>query len=156
MRPKALEAITAHNTEEKTPARQRTSPHQNQDTTNSSSASPRSASNSSTISTDGTSEATPTVATIVSDVVETVKTAVDSAIAWAEQKVDKLSAEQDTTGPYASPATCMPSDLDAIASGILPALPATRQYDGGVDDGLKEADGTEKSVTTGDGEDVRK
>jgi len=132
-----------------------TSFHQDQDTTKSSSASPRSTSNNSTISTDGTTEATPTAAAIVSDVVETVKTAVDSAIAWAEQKVDKLSAEQDTTGPYTSPATCMPSDLDAIASGILPALPAARQYDGGVDDGVKEGKDTEKSTKTGNGEAVR-
>jgi len=88
--------------------------------------------------------------------VETVRTAVDSAIAWAEQKVDKLSAEQDTTGPYASPATCMPSDLDAIASGILPALPAARQYDGGVDDGMKEEKGTENGTKTGNEEDGRK
>ncbi|KAI4688382.1 hypothetical protein J4E81_007978 [Alternaria sp. BMP 2799] len=156
MRPKALEAVTAQSTEEKSPARQRTSSHQDQDITKSSSASPRSASDSSAISTDGTIEASPTTATIVSDVVETVRTAVDSAIAWAEQKVDKLGAEQDTTGPYASPATCMPSDLDAIASGILPALPAARQYDGGVDDGMKEEKGTEKSTKTGNEEDVRK
>ncbi|KAI4634048.1 uncharacterized protein J4E87_001217 [Alternaria ethzedia] len=155
MRPKALEAVTAQDTEEKSPARQRNSSHQDQNTAKSSSASPRSASDNSTISTDGTTEATPTAAAIVSEVVQTVKTAVDGAIAWAEKKVDKLGAEQDTTGPYTSPATCMPSDLDAIASGILPALPAARQYDGGVDGGLKEADGTEKSVKTVDREDVR-
>ena len=131
------------------------SPHQTQDTTKSSSASPRSASDNSTISTDGTTEATPTAAAIVSEVVQTVKTAVDGAIAWAEQKVDKLGAEQDTTGPYTSPATCMPSDLDAIASGILPALPAARQYDGGIDDRMKEGEGTEKSTKTGNGEAVR-
>ncbi|KAI4670754.1 uncharacterized protein J4E88_009847 [Alternaria novae-zelandiae] len=156
MRPKALEAVTAQVTEEKSPARHRTSSHQDQDTTKSSSTSPRSASDSSAISTDGTTEASPTATTIVSDVVETVRTAVDCAIAWAEQKVDKLSAEQDTTGPYASPATCMPSDLDAIASGILPALPAARQYDGGVDDGMKEGDGTEKSAKLSDDKDARK
>ncbi|KAI4659098.1 uncharacterized protein J4E92_003903 [Alternaria infectoria] len=155
MRPKALEAVTTPNTEEKSPARQRNSPHQTQDTTKSSSASPRSASDNSTISTDGTTEATPTAAAIVSEVVQTVKTAVDGAIAWAEQKVDKLGAEQDTTGPYTSPATCMPSDLDAIASGILPALPAARQYDGGIDDRMKEGEGTEKSTKTGNGEAVR-
>jgi len=50
----------------------------------------------------------------------------------------------------------MPSDLDAIASGILPALPDARQYDGGADDGMKEADGTEKSAKFSDGEDARK
>ena len=132
-----------------------TSSHQDQDTAKSSSASPRSASDSSTISTDGTTEASPTAKTIVSDVVGTVKTAADSAIAWAEQKVDKLSTERDNTGPYASLATCMPSDLDAIASGILPALPAARHYDGGFDDGLKEGKGTEKSTKTGNGEAVR-
>jgi len=49
----------------------------------------------------------------------------------------------------------MPSDLDAIASGILPALPAARQYDGGIDDGMKEGKGTEKSTKTGNGEAVR-
>ncbi|KAI4914642.1 hypothetical protein J4E90_004673 [Alternaria incomplexa] len=156
MRPKALEAVTAQDAEERSPAGQGTSSHQDQETTKSSSASPRSTSDSSTISTDGTTEASPTAATIVSDVVGTVKTAVDSAIAWAGQKVDKLSAEQDTTGPYASPATCMPSDLDAIASGILPALPAARQYDGGVDDGVKEAAGTEKRAKFSGGEDARK
>ena len=50
----------------------------------------------------------------------------------------------------------MPSDLDAIASGILQALPAARQYDGVVDDGVKEGKGTEKSTKTGNEEDVRK
>ena len=130
--------------------------HQDRDITKASSASPRSASDSSTISTDGTTEASPTAATIVSEVVQSVKTAVDGALAWAEQKVDKLGAEQDTTGPYASPATCMPFDLDAIASGILPALPAARQYDGGADDGMKEADGAEKRAKFNHGEDARK
>jgi hypothetical protein len=46
----------------------------------------------------------------------------------------------------------MPSDLDAIASGILPAMPIARQYDGGVDDEKKEAKGSEKSTQTRDGE----
>ena len=50
----------------------------------------------------------------------------------------------------------MPSDLDAIASGILPAFPAARQYDGGADDGMKEADGAEKRAKFNHGEDARK
>lgn len=95
---------------------------------------------------------TPTATTIVSEVAQSVKSAVDTAIAWAETKVESLSAEHDSTGPYTSPATCMPSDLDAIASGILPATPIARQYDGGVDDEKKEAKSTEKSTKTGDGE----
>lgn len=95
---------------------------------------------------------TPTATTIVSEVAQSVKSAVDTAIAWAETKVESLSAEHDSTGPYTSPATCMPSDLDAIASGILPAMPIARQYDGGVDDEKKEAKSTEKSTKTGDGE----
>lgn len=35
-----------------------------------------------------------------------------------------MSSEHDTTGPgpYASVATCAPSDLDPIASGIIPAM----------------------------------
>jgi len=49
----------------------------------------------------------------------------------------------------------MPSDLDAIASGILPALPAARQHDGGADEGLKEGKGTEKNTKAGNGENVR-
>jgi hypothetical protein len=94
----------------------------------------------------------PTATTIVSEVAQSVKSAVDTAIAWAETKVESLSAEHDSTGPYTSPATCMPSDLDAIASGILPAMPIARQYDGGIDDDKKEAKGTEKSTKTGDGQ----
>jgi hypothetical protein len=81
--------------------------------------------------TDGTQFA----AKIVEDIAHGVKVAVDGAIAWAEQKVDKLSAETDSTGPYTSPATCMPSDLDCIASGILPAMPVDGS---GEDDGKEE------------------
>jgi len=50
----------------------------------------------------------------------------------------------------------MPSDLDAIASGILPALPAARQYDGGSDDGMREGEGTGKGAKFSDGESARK
>jgi hypothetical protein len=68
----------------------------------------------------------------VDDVVQSVKTAVDGALTWAEKKVDQMSSGKDheISGPYTSPATCVPSDLDVIASGILPAMPAARQYDG--------------------------
>lgn len=116
-----------------------------------------SASDGSVATTDGSTEDNPTTpiptaTTIVSEVAQSVKSAVDTAIAWAETKVESLSAEHDSTGPYTSPATCMPSDLDAIASGILPAMPIARQYDGGVDDDKKEAKGTEKSTKTGDGQ----
>ena len=115
------------------------------------------ASDGSVATTDGSTEDTPTTpvptaTTIVSEVAQSVKSAVDTAIAWAETKVESLSAEHDSTGPYTSPATCMPSDLDAIASGILPAMPIARQYDGGVDDEKKEAKGSEKSTQTRDGE----
>jgi hypothetical protein len=77
--------------------------------------------------TDGTQSAVK----LVEDVVHGVKAAVEGALTWAEKKVDKLSAEeeQESTGPYTS-AACMPSDLDVIASGILPAMPAVRQHDG--------------------------
>ena len=34
-----------------------------------------------------------------------------------------MSSEQDSVGPYTSPAMCVPSDLDVIASGVLPAMP---------------------------------
>ncbi|KAF2477815.1 uncharacterized protein BDR25DRAFT_338554 [Lindgomyces ingoldianus] len=53
-----------------------------------------------------------------------VKKIVDDAVSWAEEKFEKLSVEQGQgVGPYASPATCAPSDLDPIASGVLPAMP---------------------------------
>jgi hypothetical protein len=174
MRPKALEAVAAQDNEEKSsemnpPAQQQVNSltrisyilhvdarqvHscQDQDTL---SASSKSVSDTSAATTNVTTEALPTAAKIVSEVVQTVKTAVDGAIAWAERKADKLSTEQDTTGPYTSPATCMPSDLDVIASGILPAMPAARQYDGGVDDGKKEIEGTQKSARAGDAEDEK-
>jgi hypothetical protein len=74
---------------------------------------------------------------MVEHVVQGVKAAVDGAIAWAERKADELGSEQNDTGPYSSPATCMPTDLDAIASGILPSMPPARQYDGSIDNGEK-------------------
>ena len=60
---------------------------------------------------------------MVEELAHGVKVVVDGAVAWAERKVEKLTAENDSTGPYTSPATCAPSDMDVIASGILPALP---------------------------------
>jgi len=77
--------------------------------------------------TDGTQSA----AAVVEEVVHGVKTAVDEAIAWAEKKVDELSSGSDSTGPYTSPATCAPSDLDPIASGILPAMLVQEEADQG-------------------------
>lgn len=62
-------------------------------------------------------------AKLVEQVSQGVKDAMYGAIAWAEEKVDKLGSEQDSNGPYTSPATCAPCDLDPIASGVLPAIP---------------------------------
>ncbi|EOA84975.1 hypothetical protein ACJQWK_06571 [Exserohilum turcicum] len=64
--------------------------------------------------------------TLVAEVLQGAKSAVDDALTWAEKKVGSLGLEQGSTGPYDSPATCMPSDLDAIASGILPAMPSKK------------------------------
>jgi hypothetical protein len=63
-----------------------------------------------------------------------VKAVVGGAIAWTEKKVDDLSSEADSIGPYTSQATCVPSDLDPIASGVLAAMP------------LQRMDGTDESV----------
>jgi hypothetical protein len=176
MRPKALDAVAAQENGEKSPDTKsptqqqvRFSPHyfwnllhanshQFQSADDSDTASPtsipsRSASGGTVSTNDDTTEDTPIATSIVSEVVRSVKSAVDSAITWAETKAESLSAEQDSTGPYASPATCMPSDLDVIASGILPAMSTARQYDGGVDDEKKEAESSEKSGKAGDGED---
>ncbi|KAH8727858.1 hypothetical protein GQ44DRAFT_648163 [Phaeosphaeriaceae sp. PMI808] len=64
----------------------------------------------------------------VEEAIHGVKAAVDGAIAWAEKKVDKLASATESTGPYDSPATCAPSDLDVIASGVLPAMPPQEEY----------------------------
>lgn len=69
--------------------------------------------------------ATVSAVKVAGDIAKGVKAAVDEAVAWAEKKADKLSAEEGGVGPYASPATCIQtSDLDAIASGVLPAMPS--------------------------------
>jgi hypothetical protein len=68
---------------------------------------------------------------------------VDGAVAWAEKKVEKLTSEGDSTGPYTSPATCAPSDMDVIASGVLPAMPTeTKREDGDKKEG--DAAGTDE------------
>jgi hypothetical protein len=62
---------------------------------------------------------------IAKGVKDIAKAAVNEAVAWVEQKADKLSNEhEDGVGPYASPGLCAPSDLDAIATGVLPAMPS--------------------------------
>ncbi|KAF2800571.1 hypothetical protein K505DRAFT_355541 [Melanomma pulvis-pyrius CBS 109.77] len=96
---------------------------------------------------------------VAGDIAKGVKAAVDDAVAWAEKKADKLSAEEGGVGPYASPATCLQtSDLDAIASGVLPAMPSqetenkgktgkseAKQTDGGTDNhGPKDKESTEE------------
>jgi hypothetical protein len=63
-------------------------------------------------------------------VVHSVKAAVDGAIAWAEKKVDDLSSEQNSAGPYTSQATCVTSDLDPIAGGLGAAAMPTQNVDG--------------------------
>jgi hypothetical protein len=58
-------------------------------------------------------------------VVEDVKTTVDDAAGWGEKKAEDLSKEDERgVGPYANPATCVPSDLDPLAIGIMLALEA--------------------------------
>ncbi|KAL1793984.1 hypothetical protein ACET3X_007405 [Alternaria dauci] len=158
MRPKALDAVAAQkegekSSDTKSPARQQTQATEEPDAASMTSNSSAPASNGPVATTDGTTEGAPTIlptTTIVAEVAQTVKSAVHTVIAWAETKAESLSAEEDSTGPYTSPATCIPSDLDVIASGILPALPTARQYDGGVDDEKKEVKGTGKSTKTGD------
>lgn len=68
--------------------------------------------------------ASPSVGHVVDGVVNGVKAAIDGVLTWAEDKVEELGAEPEDTGPYSSPALCAPSDLDPIASGVLPAMPS--------------------------------
>jgi hypothetical protein len=68
--------------------------------------------------TDGTQSA----AKAVEEVAHGVKAAVNGAMVWVEKKAEALSSESGGTGPYTSQATCAPSDLDPIASGVLVAM----------------------------------
>jgi hypothetical protein len=93
----------------------------------------------------------------VEEVVHSVKAAVGSALAWAETKVEALNSESDRTGPYTSAATCVPSDLDPIASGIpLPAV--TTQKEKEMDEheqseaNREESGKTEEESEGGDGD----
>ncbi|KAJ4992606.1 hypothetical protein SVAN01_01989 [Stagonosporopsis vannaccii] len=77
--------------------------------------------------TDGTESA----AKAVEGVVEGVKAVVHEAVVWTEKKAEELARTEDHAGPYDSPATASGgvSDLDVIATGVLPAtVPA--QEDG--------------------------
>lgn len=57
------------------------------------------------------------------EVAKGVKTAVTEAVAWVENKANAMAEEKvDGRGPYSSPGTCAPSDLDVIATGVLPAM----------------------------------
>lgn len=77
--------------------------------------------------TDGTESA----ARAVEGMVEGVKAVVHEAVVWTERKAEELAHAEDRTGPYDSPATAAGgvSDLDVIATGVLPAT-AQAQQDG--------------------------
>ena len=90
-------------------------------------------------SAEDTSNDTSRAATLVSGVIQTAKTAVDDAMSWAENKASAVHLDKENIGPYNSPATCMPSDLDAIANGILPAMPNKSQRDESLEKQGKEA-----------------
>jgi len=111
MRPTALDAATTQNSEEE--ARPEESPK-----------SPASTKPSPTAPAEDKTHASPSVGHVVDGVVSGVKAAIDGVLTWAEDKVEELGAEPEDTGPYSSPALCAPSDLDPIASGVLPAMPS--------------------------------
>lgn len=76
--------------------------------------------------TDGTetaAKAVKEVAHVVEGVVEGVKAVMHEAVAWTERKAEELAKSEDHTGPYDSPAMAAGSisDLDVIATGVLPA-----------------------------------
>jgi hypothetical protein len=68
------------------------------------------------------SHGTATAVKALEDVAHGVKVTVEEVFAWAEEEVEKLGKQSDDTGPYASPATCAPSDSDPIGSGVLPTV----------------------------------
>ncbi|KAF2115181.1 hypothetical protein BDV96DRAFT_631860 [Lophiotrema nucula] len=54
-------------------------------------------------------------------VVEKAENAVNDGVAWIEKKAREINVDGGV-GPYASPGTCLNSDLDVIGAGILPAM----------------------------------
>lgn len=70
--------------------------------------------------------ATASTTAAVSDLASGVKSVVADAVKWAEKKANALSKEGDEVGLYASPATCVPSDLDPMGCRVMPALEAEK------------------------------
>lgn len=98
------------------------------------------------------SRGTATAAKALEDVTHGVKVAVEEVFAWAEEKVEKLGRQSDDTGPYTSPATCAPSDLDPIESGVLAAVP--KQESKSIDESERKA-GDEEKEKIGEADDVK-
>jgi hypothetical protein len=98
---------------------------------------------------------TQSAAKLVEEVVQSVKSVVDKGLTWAENKVDEMSSheEHENVGPYTSPATCVPSDLDVIASGILPAV---MQFDSNDEEAEMEGEEAEEKNRDNDKEENRK
>jgi hypothetical protein len=70
---------------------------------------------------------TQPAAELAGDIAEGLKTVVGDAVKWVEDKVEKLGNEREGgLGPYASPASCDPSGLYPLASGIKPAMEAEK------------------------------
>jgi hypothetical protein len=82
------------------------------------------------------------VAQAVEGVVECVKSAVHEAVVWTEKKAEELAHSDNRAGPYDSPATAAGgmSDLDVIATGVLPATIPVQE-----DRKDQEPDGGQKS-----------
>ncbi|KAI8939096.1 hypothetical protein NX059_004934 [Plenodomus lindquistii] len=98
---------------------------------------------------DNETDGPQSVGQVVDSVVNGVKATIDGVLTWAEEKVEGLSAEPGDTGPYSSPALCAPSDLDPIASGVLPTMPSEnhqKEHQGDAHD--TEPKGVENSSST--------
>lgn len=70
------------------------------------------------------------------------------AVAWTGKKAEELARSDDQMGPYDSPATAAGgiSDLDVIATGVLPAI-TPMQHGGG-----REKVGDDGQRSEGDGQ----
>ncbi|RAR10002.1 hypothetical protein DDE83_005217 [Stemphylium lycopersici] len=148
MRPEALEAATSQVPQgEMQPAptgssgTNRVFPYDGSNTNQPSSLPSQSRLESTTFMADNITDDSSRATTLISEVIHGARAAVDDALAWAEKTVEALGSNQDGVGPYDSPGTCMPSDLDPIASGILPAMPNKTQHDDGIKKEAKNKDG---------------
>ncbi|KAL1615035.1 hypothetical protein SLS54_009258 [Diplodia seriata] len=84
-------------------------------------------------------EATSEAAEVVADTAREVKSAISSSALKAGKKLDDKA--ESSLGPYGSPGTCVPSDLDPLAAAVHAGL----DLEGGTSESDEDAGGGRES-----------